>query len=64
MDQLWKFAIVLNSSSVSFLRFLLTGFKITGRRSEEHNNSPKGKGKQELVIIKKRLLFSQVYFIQ
>ena len=29
-----------------FSRFLLTGFKIGAFRSEEHNNSAKGKGEQ------------------
>ena len=44
MEQLRIFAIVLNQQV--FLRFLLTGFKISAYRSEEHNNSAKGKGKQ------------------
>ena len=35
-----------------FLRFLLTGFKISACRSEEHNNRAKGKGETGILFSK------------
>ena len=47
MNQLCLIAIVLNLASVFLFAFFLTGFKISAFRSEERNNSAKGKEKQE-----------------
>ena len=50
MDQLRTFAIVLNSASVFFLHFHLTGFKISACREEERNNRATGKEKTKVIF--------------